>query len=101
MFDDMISTAGSICGAAELVKKKGAREIHVASTHGVFAGKAVERLRAAPIDSVVVTDTVPIGADKLLPKMKILSVAPMMGMAIKRIHQHESISEIFPGGDEQ
>jgi len=101
MFDDMISTAGSICGAAELVKKKGAREIHVAATHGVFAGKAVERLRDAPIDSVVVTDTVPVDGDKLLPKMKVLSVAPMLGMAIKRIHQHESISEIFPGDDEQ
>ena len=49
MFDDMISTAGSICGAAELVKKKGAREIHVAATHGVFAGPAIERMKAAPI----------------------------------------------------
>ncbi len=100
MFDDMISTAGSICGAAELVKKKGAKEIHVAATHGVFAGKAIERLEAAPIDSVVVTDSVPVSPDKRLSKMKILSVAPMLGMAIKRIHQHESISEIFPGGDE-
>ena len=101
MFDDMISTAGSICGAAELVKKKGAREIHVASTHGVFAGKAIERLRDAPVDSVVVTDTVPVGDEKLLPKMKVLTVAPMLGMAIKRIHQHESISEIFPGNEEE
>ena len=101
MFDDMISTAGSICGAAELVKKKGAREIHVASTHGVFVGKAIERLRDAPVDSVVVTDTVPVGGEKLLPKMKVLTVAPMLGMAIKRIHQHESISEIFPGNEEE
>ena len=73
----------------------------MASTHGVFAGKAIERLRDAPVDSVVVTDTVPVGDEKLLPKMKILTVAPMLGMAIKRIHQHESISEIFPGGEEQ
>ena len=95
MFDDMISTAGSICGAARLVKEQGAREIHVAATHGVFAGPAIERLRTAPIDSIVVTDSIPIPEEKRLPNMKILSVAPMMAEAIKRIHQHKSISEIF------
>ena len=96
MFDDMISTAGSICGAAELVKKKGAREIHVAATHGVFAGPAIERMKAAPIDSIVVTDSVPLPPDKMFDKIKVLSVAEVLGEAIKRIHQHESISEIFP-----
>jgi ribose-phosphate pyrophosphokinase len=93
----MISTAGSICGAAELVKKKGAAEIHVAASHGVFAGPAIERLRKAPIDSIVVTDSIPIAPEKLLPNIKILSVAPMLGEAIKRIHQHKSISAIFSG----
>ena len=75
MFDDMISTAGSICGAAELVKKKGAREIHVAASHGVFAGKAVERLKNAPVDSIVVTDSIPISESKALelPNLKLLS----------------------------
>ncbi|MEE2827160.1 MAG: ribose-phosphate pyrophosphokinase [Planctomycetota bacterium] len=97
MFDDMISTAGSICGAAELVKKQGAREIHVAATHGLFAGKAIERLEKAPIDSIVVTDSVPLEPEKQLPKIKVLSVASILGEAIKRIHQHESISEIFEG----
>ncbi|MDG2185485.1 MAG: ribose-phosphate pyrophosphokinase [Mariniblastus sp.] len=97
MFDDMISTAGSICGAAELVKKRGAREIHVAATHGVFAGKALERLEKAPIDSIIVTDSVPLAAEKHLPKIKVLSVASVLGEAIKRIHQHESISAIFEG----
>jgi ribose-phosphate pyrophosphokinase len=97
MFDDMISTAGSICGAAELVKKKGAREIHVAASHGVFAGKAVERLKNAPIDSIVVTDSIPISEEKAeqLPNLNVLSIAPMMGEAIRRIHQHKSISAIF------
>ena len=95
LFDDMISTAGSICGAAELVKKKGAREIHLAATHGVFAGSAIERLKNAPIDSIVVTDSVPLPPEKMFDKMQVLSVAPMLGEAIKRIHQHESISEIF------
>ena len=95
MFDDMIATAGSICGAAELVKAKGAKEIHVAATHGVFAGKAMERLAAAPIDSIVVTDSIPIPEDRMLPNIVVLSVAKILGEAIKRIHQHESISQIF------
>ena len=98
MFDDMISTAGSICGAADLVKKKGAKEIHVAATHGVFAGPAIERIQAAPIDSIVITDSIPMDPKKMFDKLKILSVAPMLGEAIKRIHQHESISEIFSEG---
>ena len=97
MFDDMISTAGSICGAAELVKENGAREIHVAATHGVFAGPAIERLSAAPIDSVVVTDSVPIPEEKMIPKIEILTVAGILGEAIKRIHRHESISAVFEG----
>ena len=95
MFDDMIATAGSICGAADLVKRLGAREIHVAASHGVFAGKAIERLKAAPIDSIVVTDSIPVPPEKQLPNMVILSIAPMLGEAIKRIHQHKSISAIF------
>ena len=95
MFDDMISTAGSICGAADLVKRKGAAQIHVAATHGVLAGPAIDRLRDAPVDSIVVTDSVPLPPEKMLPNIKILSVAPMLGEAIKRIHHHESISTIF------
>jgi ribose-phosphate pyrophosphokinase len=95
MFDDMISTAGSICGAAELVKKQGAAQIHVAATHGVLAGPAIDRLRDAPLDSIVVTDTIPISPEKMLPNMQVLSVAPLLGEAIKRIHHHESISTIF------
>lgn len=97
MFDDMISTAGSICGAAELVKSKGAKEIHVAATHGVFAGPAIERLKNCPIDSIMVTDSIPISAEKMLPNMKILSVSTMLGEAIMRIHQHKSISALFSG----
>jgi ribose-phosphate pyrophosphokinase len=95
MFDDMISTAGSICGAAELVKSLGATEIHVAATHGVFAGPAIERLEKAPIDSVVVTDTIPLAADKSIDKVVQLSVASLLGEAIKRIHFHKSISSMF------
>ncbi len=95
MFDDMISTAGSICGAAKLIKSKGAKEIHVAATHGVFAGDAIENLKNSPIDSIVVTDTIPLGVAAQLPNIKVLTVAKMLGEAIKRIHHHESISAIF------
>jgi ribose-phosphate pyrophosphokinase len=95
MFDDMISTAGSICGAAQKVHEAGAREIHVAATHGVLCGKAIENLKAAPIQSVVITDTIPLTPEKMLPKIKVKSVAPLLGEAIKRIHRNESVSKLF------
>lgn len=95
LFDDMISTAGSICGAARLVHEAGAREIHIATTHGVLCGNAIERLRDAPIDSIVVTDSIPVPAEKQLPNLVQLSVAPLLAEAIKRIHHDQSISELF------
>ncbi len=95
LFDDMISTAGSICGGARLVRDKGAREIYVAATHGILCGPAIARLEDAPIDGVVVTDTVPLPPEKRIDKMTVLSVNQILGEAIKRIHHDESISEIF------
>ncbi len=95
LFDDMISTAGSICGAARLVHKAGAKEIHIAATHGILCGPAIEKLRDAPIDSIVVTDTIPIPAEKQLPNLVQLTVAPLLAEAIKRIHHDQSISELF------
>ena len=95
MFDDMISTASSICGAAKVLKEHGAREIHVGATHGVLVGPAIDRLTAAQIDSVVITDTIPLKAEQMLPKIKVLSVAPLLGQAIKRIHRNESVSMLF------
>lgn len=95
LFDDMISTAGSICGAARLVHDQGAKEIHIAATHGVLCGPAIEKLRDAPIDSIVVTDSIPIPAEKQLPNLVQLTVAPLLAEAIKRIHHDQSISELF------
>jgi ribose-phosphate pyrophosphokinase len=95
MFDDMISTAGSICGAANKVHEAGAREIYVAATHGVLCGRAIENLAGAPIKEVVITDTIPLDRDKALPKFTVLSVAPLLGEAIKRIHRNESVSRLF------
>lgn len=95
MFDDMISTAGSICGAAELVHEAGAKEIHIACTHGVLCGDAIERLRKSPVDSVGITNTLPLPDEKKLDKIHIMSVAPLLAEAIRRIHHHKSISEMF------
>lgn len=95
MFDDMISTAGSICGAARLVKKAGAEEIHIACTHGILCGPAIERLRDAPIDSIAITNSIPLTPEKELPNMHVLSVAPLLAEAIKRIHHDQSISAMF------
>ncbi len=95
IFDDMISTAGSICGAAEVMRRAGARAVHLAATHGLLVGSAVSRLQSAPIDSLIITDTVPTPAEKRFEKLTILSVAPMLGEAIKRIHRNESVSKLF------
>ncbi len=95
MFDDMISTAGSICGAAELVHKAGAREIHIAATHGVLCGKAIENIKRAPINSLVITNSIPLSAEKQLPTIQVLSVAPLLAEAIRRIHHNKSISQMF------
>lgn len=100
MFDDMISTAGSICGAIRLVREKGAREIHVAATHGLFAGNAMDRLNEAKVDSVVITDSIPVRENCKINNLKVLSVAQMLGEAIRRIHQHQSISAMFNGKSE-
>ncbi|HAC91813.1 MAG TPA: ribose-phosphate diphosphokinase [Planctomycetaceae bacterium] len=95
MFDDMISTAGSICGAADLVNKAGAREIHLAATHGILCGNAIERLRNAPIKSLVITNSIPLPPEKKLECTQVISVAPLLAEAIRRIHHHKSISELF------
>ncbi len=95
MFDDMISTASSISGAARLVHAAGAREIHVAATHAVLCGNAIENLQNAPISSLVVTDSIPLKKDQMLAKIKILTVAPLLAEAIKRIHHDQSISALF------
>ena len=95
IFDDMISTAGSICGAAHMVKKEGARKVYLAATHGVLCGKAIERIREAPIEGLVITDTIPLTPQRRLENIEVLSVAPLLGEAVKRIHHNESVSRLF------
>ena len=98
MCDDIISTAGTICSAAKLVKERGAKKIFVGASHGVFAGDALEKLADAPIDEMVVTDTIPLSDNaKKLGNIKVLTVSEMIGEAIKRIHKNESVSSMFNG----
>jgi len=93
--DDMISTAGSICGAARAIADAGAREIYAIATHGVLCGPAIERIENSPIKTVVVTDTIPLTEGRKSEKIKVLTVAPLLGEAVKRIHRNESISRLF------
>jgi ribose-phosphate pyrophosphokinase len=95
LFDDMISTASSIVGAVNIARNAGAREVHIFATHPVLCGPAVERLREAPVTSIVVTNTIPIPPQKQLPNMKVLTVGPLLGEAIRRLHSNESISRLF------
>jgi ribose-phosphate pyrophosphokinase len=96
MCDDIIATAGTVCSAAKLVKERGAEKIYVGATHGVLAGQALEQLSQAPIDEVVVTDTIPQSEEtKKLSNVRVLTVSAMLGEAIKRIHKNESVSNLF------
>lgn len=96
MCDDIIATAGTVCGAAKLVRERGAEKIYIGATHGVFADGALKCLGEAPIDEVVVTDTIPQNEEtKKLSSIKVLSVCRMLGEAIKRIHKNESVSSLF------
>lgn len=97
MFDDMITTAGTVTSAAKMLRKYGAKEIYVAATHGVFAGPALERLVEAAFDEIVVTDTIPLKPEvtQTLSNLKVLSVASLIGEAIRRIHEHRSVSALF------
>lgn len=97
MFDDMIATAGTVCEAARLVREHGCTGVFVAATHPVFAGPAIERLAAAELSEIVVTDTIPVPPEitKRLTNLTVLSVADLVGEAIRRIHEHQSVSALF------
>ena len=95
LFDDMISTAGSIVGAVEVAKSYGAADVYVGTTHAVLCGPASQRLREAPIKELVVTDSLPLNEEQRLDNLKVVSVAPMLGEAIRRIHRNESVSGLF------
>lgn len=95
LIDDMIDTAGTIALAANALQEAGAAEIYACCTHPVLSGPAYERLENSPLKEIVVTDTIPLRTDKVCSKIRVLSVAPLIGEAIMRIHEQKSVSKLF------
>lgn len=95
IFDDEIDTAGSLTNAIAVILEHGAKEVRACATHPAFSGPAIERIAASPVTEVVVTDTIPIPEEKKLDKIKVLSIAPLLGEAINRIHTGQSVGALF------
>ena len=95
VFEDEIATGGTIVETARTLHQAGSRRVFAGATHGVLVGEAIDRLDAAPIESLAVTNTVQVEADKRIAKLTVLSVAPLMAEAIRRIHTGESVGALF------
>jgi ribose-phosphate pyrophosphokinase len=96
LLDDMVDTAGTLVKAAQALGEQGARSITACATHAVLSGPALDRINDSPLRELVVTDTIPLGAKAAqCPKIKALSVAGLLGEAIKRIHEEDSVSSLF------
>ncbi|PMP97822.1 MAG: phosphoribosylpyrophosphate synthetase, partial [Thermodesulfobacterium geofontis] len=96
IIDDMIDTAGTMCQAADAIMERGAIEVYGMATHPVLSGNAVERIKKSSLKALFISDTIPLKEEaKALEKIKVLSVANLLGEAIKRIHTDESISSLF------
>ena len=93
MVDDLIDTGGTMCKAAELLREKGANSVRAVVTHGVLSGKAYENIENSVLEELVVTDTLPLKGKS--SKIKVLTVADLFAKAIRKIHDHESISSLF------
>jgi ribose-phosphate pyrophosphokinase len=96
LLDDMIDTAGTIAQGAQACADKGARRVLAGCSHAVLSGPALQRINDSVIDQVIVTNTIPMaGKDQVCKKIRVLSVAPLLGEAIRRIHNEESVSSLF------
>ena len=95
ILDDMIDTAGTLCNAAEALKKFGAKNIYACCTHPVLTGPAIERIQNSELTEVIVLDTIPLPEEKRIEKIKILSTAPLFASAIEKIFDCESVSVLF------
>lgn len=93
LVDDLVDTAGTICKAAALLKEKGAKSVRAVCTHPVLSGKAYENIDTSVLEEIVVTDTIPLKQKS--PKIKVLTVSDLFAKAIRKIHDHESISSLF------
>jgi len=97
LVDDMIDTAGTICQAAEALKARGAKAVIVAATHAVLSGPAVQRLSDTGFEEVVVTNTLPIPAERRFPGLTVLSIAPLVSRAIREVFEDGSVTSLFGG----
>jgi ribose-phosphate pyrophosphokinase len=96
LLDDMVDTAGTLANAAQALRANGARRVYAACTHAVLSGPAVERLMSSPLEELIATDTVPLRDDaQSCGKIRILSVAPLLAEAIRRITECGSVSSLF------
>ena len=95
IIDDLIDTGGTIVNAAVALKEQGARDVYVGCTHGVLSGGALDKIEASPVKELVVTNTIPANGKKPADKVKVLSVAKLLGEAMRRIHNGESVSSLF------
>ncbi len=95
LVDDLIATGGSLLEAANALKKAGVKKIFAAVVHGILTGNAVENIEHSILEELIITDTIPLPDHKKHPKIRVLSVAPLLAEAIKRIHREESISCLF------
>jgi ribose-phosphate pyrophosphokinase len=95
IIDDMIDTAGTLIQAVEAVKREGARRVLACGVHPVLSGPAIKRIGSSDIEELVITNSVPLAPDKHLSKIRVLSVAPLLAEAIRRIHHEESVSTLF------
>jgi ribose-phosphate pyrophosphokinase len=95
IIDDLIDTAGTLVQAADALRREGARRILACGVHAVLSGPALARIEGSPLEEVVVTNSIPLGKDKEHPKIRVLSVAPLLAEAIRRIHDEESVSTLF------
>lgn len=95
LVDDLVATGGSLLEAASALKKAGVKKIYAAVVHGVLSGDAIQNVHNSILEELAITDTIPLADHKKHPKIKVLSVAPLLAEAIKRIHKEESISCLF------
>ncbi|MDY6912658.1 MAG: ribose-phosphate diphosphokinase, partial [Chloroflexota bacterium] len=95
LFDDEIDSAGSITSAAVALEEHGAKDVYACCTHPILSGKAMERIAKSPLKEVVVTDSIPVPESKRIDKITVLSLAPLIGEAIHRIHANLSVGAMF------
>lgn len=95
LIDDIIDTAGTITNAANSLRDYGAKKIYICATHAVLSGDAIQRIQDSVVEKCVITDTIRVPEEKLIDKIEVVSIAPILAEAIKRINTNESVSELF------